>query len=143
MGVAFSDMEFIKGWRPLDQFRNINIWLAVLRNVVLLLIFFFYGSLNRYGCYRAEDDQCPVFNAITLNFYLPFWIAIDIAALAIFVLALLSPGMQWFLASWPIQFLGRISYSLYLLHEWIIEWAMQDYYGHFRELDQEAQPGRE
>jgi peptidoglycan/LPS O-acetylase OafA/YrhL len=66
---------------------------------------------------------------------MPYWIAIYIGALAIFFLALVSPGFQWILASPPLQFLGKISYTLYLTHEWIIEWAMQDYYNHFRELD--------
>jgi hypothetical protein len=32
---------------------------------------------------------------------------------------------------------------LYLIHEWIIEWAMQDYYHHFRQLDKPAPEGRE
>jgi peptidoglycan/LPS O-acetylase OafA/YrhL len=143
MGTAFADMEFIKGWRPLDKLRDINIWLAVLRNITLLIIFFLWGSLNRYGCYRADDEQCPLFNAITINFYLPYWMAIYIGALAIFTLALLSPGFQWFLGSPPMQFLGKISYTLYLSHEWIIEWAMQDYYHHFRTLDKPAPEGRE
>jgi hypothetical protein len=102
MGTAFADMEFIKGWRPLDKFRDINIWLAVLRNLVLLTLFLCYGSLNRYGCYKAEDEQCPFFNFITINFYMPYWIAIYIGALAIFTLALLSPAFQWLLASPPL-----------------------------------------
>lgn len=92
IGVAFSDVEFIKGWRPIDQFRNISTWMAVLRNIVLLTLFFTFGSLNRYGCYRSDDAQCWFNNAITLNFYVPYWIAIYIGALAIFFLALTSPG---------------------------------------------------
>jgi hypothetical protein len=39
--------------------------------------------------------------------------------------------------------LGKISYTLYLSHEWIIEWAMHDYYNHFRTLDKPAPEGRE
>lgn len=101
-GVAFADMEFIKGWRPLDKLRNIPTWLAVIRNIVLLTIFACYGSLNRYGCYRAQDDQCPFFSIIMINFYLPYWVGIYIGALAIFLLALVSPATQWVLASPPL-----------------------------------------
>jgi peptidoglycan/LPS O-acetylase OafA/YrhL len=47
------------------------------------------------------------------------------------------------LGSPPIQFLGKISYTLYLIHEWIIEWMMQDFYHHFRDYEQMAPEGRE
>jgi len=55
MGTAFADMEFIKDWRPIDKFRDIPMWLAVIRNIVLLTLFLTFGMLNRYGCYQAED----------------------------------------------------------------------------------------
>jgi hypothetical protein len=74
------------------MFRDLPTWVCWIRNITLLIIFFCWGSLNRYGCYKAEDDQCPFFNFITLNFYMPYWIAIYIGALAIFFLALVSPG---------------------------------------------------
>jgi peptidoglycan/LPS O-acetylase OafA/YrhL len=90
MGTAFCDMEFIKGWRPIDNFRNINIWLAILRNIVLLAIFLLYGSLNRYGCYEESDDQCTINNIITIDSYIPYWVALWISALAVFFLALTS-----------------------------------------------------
>jgi hypothetical protein len=54
--VAFADVEFIKGWRPIDKARNISTWMAVLRNTVLIVIFLTFGSLNRYGCYKADDE---------------------------------------------------------------------------------------
>jgi hypothetical protein len=132
MGTAFCDLEFIKGYRPIDNFRNINIWLAILRNIVLLAVFLLYGSLNKYGCYSGGDDQCSLNNILTIDSHIPYWIALWIASLAVFFLALTSEAFQWILASWPIQFLGKISYMLYLTHEWIIEWCMQDYYHHFR-----------
>ena len=42
-------MENIKPKRPLDNFRDLNIWLAILRNTILLILFFSYGS------YPGED----------------------------------------------------------------------------------------
>lgn len=102
MGVAFADVEFMKDWRPIDNFRYENIWLALTRNIFLLTLFLTFGMLNRYGCYEAEDEQCWFNNLITLNFYLPYWIAIYIAALAIYFLALTSEGFQWLLGSAPI-----------------------------------------
>jgi hypothetical protein len=125
----------MKDWRPFDAIRNLSLGMSILRNVILLTIFFLWGSLNRYGCYNERDDPCPLFDAITIHSYLPFWMAIYIGAMAIFILALVSPAFQWVLGSPPMQFLGKISYTLYLSHEWIIQWAMQDYYGHFRQMD--------
>jgi hypothetical protein len=34
----------------------------------------------------------------------------------------------------PMQFMGRISYMLYLSHEIFVEWGMIDFYGHFRPM---------
>lgn len=50
-------------------------------------------------------------------------------------LVLLSEGAQWLLRTIPFQFMGRISYMLYLIHELFIEWMMIDFYGHYRRKD--------
>ena len=92
MGVAFSDIESMKDWRPLDAIRDLGLGMTLLRNTILLTIFFLFGSLNKYGCYNEKDEACPLFNFITLDSHLPFWMAIYIGALAIFVLALVSPA---------------------------------------------------
>jgi peptidoglycan/LPS O-acetylase OafA/YrhL len=39
-----------------------------------------------------------------------------IASLSIFLLALTSEGFQWLLLTKPFQFLGQISFTLYLIH---------------------------
>ena len=50
------------------------------------------------------------------------------AALAINILALTSEAFQWILASAAGQFLGQVSYTLYLLHVLIVHWAQRDTY---------------
>ena len=49
-----------------------------------------------------------------------------IAALSIFLLVMTSSAAQWLLASPPFKFLGKISYTLYLVHTLIIEWPIKE-----------------
>ena len=51
------------------------------------------------------------------------------------VLALSSEWTQMLLNSGIMQFLGKISYTMYLLHELIVVWAMRDTYNKFLEND--------
>lgn len=45
IGTLLCDSEFMfKTWRPLDSVRRWNIWLSILRNTVLIFLFFAYGS---------------------------------------------------------------------------------------------------
>ena len=53
------------------------------------------------------------------------------SAISAISLALTSDAFTWFLASWPIQFLGQISYTLYLVHMLIVDWLMRDTYNYF------------
>jgi len=51
LGAAFADIENLKGWRPLDKLRNLNMCLAIVKNLVLLFFFLSYGSYN-------GEDNC-------------------------------------------------------------------------------------
>jgi len=66
---------------------------------------------------------------------MPWWVGLYIGSFALMALVMLSEGAQWLLKTIPFQFMGRISYMLYLIHELFIEWMMIDFYGHFRRRD--------
>ena len=135
IGVALCDMEFLEDWRPLDYARFDNIWLATLRNVVLVFLFLTYGSLDKYGCLTAYDARCWYVSTMSFDCNMPWWVGLYIGSFSLMALAMLSEGFQWLLRTPPFQFMGRISYMLYLIHELFIEWCMVDFYGHFRRRD--------
>ena len=47
------------------------------------------------------------------------------------VLALTSEWTQWVLSTPPCQFLGKVSYTLYLIHQLFVVWMMRDTYNYF------------
>ena len=49
----------------------------------------------------------------------------NIAAISAVLLALISDVFSWILGSWPFQFLGKISFSLYLIHTLLIYGLMK------------------
>lgn len=55
---------------------------------------------------------------------MPYYVSLYTGALAIILLALVSENTQWFLLTRPVQFLGRISYSLYLIHLLFVQWSI-------------------
>lgn len=101
IGVAICDMEFLEEWRPLDYVRFENIWLAILRNVVLAFIFLTYGSLDKYGCLTAFDDRCWYVSIMSANCYIPWWVGLYIGAFALYAFVMTSEGFQWLLRTIP------------------------------------------
>lgn len=101
IGTALCDMEFLEDWRPLDYVRFENIWLCVLRNVVLGFLFLTYGSLDKYGCLTAYDARCTYVNAMAFNMNMPWWVGLYIGSFAMIMLVLLSDGAQWLLKTLP------------------------------------------
>jgi len=63
-----------------------------------------------------------------------------LAAITLIFFALTSSWFQWVLASSPFAFLGRISYTLYLLHELFTEWIEVDTYYYFIGPDHDIDP---
>jgi peptidoglycan/LPS O-acetylase OafA/YrhL len=63
---------------------------------------------------------------VTFGYFIGTPVAYLIAALSMFLLAMTSSVAKWILGSAPFKFLGDISYCLYLLHTFIIEWPMKE-----------------
>ena len=44
IGCIISDMESVQPYRPLDYLRNVNMVVAIFRNIVLIFFFMAWGS---------------------------------------------------------------------------------------------------
>lgn len=133
-GVIFADIETINinGRRPLDVIRKLSIWWKIPLNLFLFAIFCIFGSVDIEPLNQMRDDQYQTYSlTVSFGYFIGFPICMLIAALALFFLCLTSRWAYIILDSIPFQFLGDISYCLYLLHTLIIEWPMkelQDYW---------------
>ena len=82
-----------------------------------------YGSYDEYpptcSLYGLADN-CSFHETITFGFKMCYFWSSLIYALSWVILALVSPIAKQILGSAPIQFLGKISYSLYLIHLFIV-----------------------
>jgi len=135
-GVIFADIETINinGRRPLDVLRKMSIWVKIPFNLFLFALFVVFGSVDieTLNHMRADENQRYGLT-VTFGYFIGMPIAMLIAALAIFLLALTSSVAKWILGSAPFRFLGDISYSLYLLHTFFIEWPMKEIHHHWVE----------
>lgn len=151
LGLVLSDMETMPN-RPLDKIRNLSCGWKIQINLTLITIIALFGSIpndkptNPTGCdgtiefsyakatgflTATYDERCTVYDIVSMNGFLSLKFIIIIAALATMLLALTSEVAQWILDSQPLQFLGKISYSLYLIHELVSVWMMRDTYNYF------------
>jgi hypothetical protein len=106
--------------RPLDSIRDLNFWVKIPINLTFLAIFMLWGSIMSNGnCSNKDPDACWFHRAVTFGELdlLPWAF---FAAISGFVFLLTSEYFQWLMSSAPFRFLGRISYTLYLIHEFII-----------------------
>merc|ERR1712166_1539244 len=92
------------------------------------------------GCLNDHDDSCEYWRYVTLNFALNKLFYNYVAALSLIFFALTSSWFQWVLGSAVFSFLGRISYTLYLLHELFTEWIEVDTYYYFIGPDHDVDP---
>ena len=122
IGVLLCDIEHLKeGYRPLDSIRNLPLVWKILLNTVLLTIFVIYGSWKAYYCcYTYYDGECPLWEYATFHKRVYPFVAFYLASVSIIILALTSEACQWVLSTWIMQFLGRISYTLFLVHNLIV-----------------------
>ena len=60
IGTLLSDSEQVfKTWRPLDYIRRWGLCLSILRNTVLLILFFSYGSyIGQSECEAVRGGNC-------------------------------------------------------------------------------------
>ncbi len=108
-----------------------NIWLSILRNIVLLAIGISWGSFVGDTCHTRYDGRCTYWKYAMLDGYMPKYPALITAAVAFLLLALTSEAAVWVLTSTPFSFLGKLSYSLYLIHELFIHWVETETFVYF------------
>ena len=131
-GVIFADLENLKPTRPLDWLRNLSIWWKIPINLFLFIVIISWGSYSGDGkCVQVSDGTCPFWVYATFYETVPKLVCTFVAANALILLALTSSWFEWILGSIVMQFMGRISFSLYLVHELFTEWAMVDTYYYF------------
>merc|ERR1712166_1428762 len=79
----------------------------------------------------GEAGYCYYWAVISWNGIIPMELCTHIGANALIILALTSDVAEWILGSIIIQFMGKISFSLYLVHELFTEWLIVDTYYFF------------
>lgn len=93
-GVMFCDLEHDKVNRRLDALRDLDWWWKVPINATLFILFIFYGSVDIEPLSALKPDDIRTFDmATTGNYVIGMPVCMLLAALSIFVLALISP---WF-----------------------------------------------
>jgi uncharacterized membrane protein YeiB len=131
-GVMFADIETWKDYRPLDSVRNLHWGWKIPINLVLSIIILSWGSYQDEGmCLRNDDGNCEFWRYPTFDWYLPRPVVHYTAAILLIFFALTSSWFQWVLGSAPFEFMGRISFSLYLLHELFTDGIMIDTYYYY------------
>jgi hypothetical protein len=121
----------------LDAIRDLHWGWKIPVNLGLFFVAVSYGAYTRSGLAHCETskpeeaDYCYYWAVISWGGVLPMEICTHIGANALIILCLTSDVAAWFLGSIIIQFLGRISFSLYLVHELFTEWAIVDTYYYF------------
>lgn len=143
-GVIFADIETINinGRRPLDVLRKMSIWVKIPFNLFLFALFCVFGAVDieTLNHMRAEEDQRYSL-VVSFGYFIGMPVCMLIAALSMFILALTSSVAKWILGSPVFAFLGDISYSLYLLHTFFIEWPMKEiqyYWVHEYDMNYDA-----
>lgn len=94
IGTLLCDSECIfKTWRPLDYVRRWGLCLSILRNTILLILFFSYGSyVGKSSCEAVREGNCVFWQYATINWLLPKEFCNYIGAVAIILLGLVSEG---------------------------------------------------
>jgi len=120
--------------RPLDKIRDLHWGWKIPLNAFLLAVWLIWGSIQNEddnGCLVAYGPRCAVYEYASFHGFLPYRFTMAAAAFSAIILALTSDVFQWILKSFPIQFLGQVSYTLYLFHILIVHWAQRDTYNYF------------
>jgi len=128
-GVIFADIECINinGRRPLDVIRKLSIWVKIPLNLFLFTLFITFGTVDIEPLNNIRDPENQKYSLIiSFGYIIGMPICMLIAALSIFFLCLTSRVAYIILDSRPFQFMGEISYCLYLMHTLIIEWPMKE-----------------
>jgi len=89
------------------------------------------GSDLKTECLTGMDPRCPIYVWTSFWGFLPYRFMVTAASIAAIILAFTSDVFAWILGSFPVQFLGKVSYTLYLIHMLFIDWLMRDTYNYF------------
>lgn len=100
----------VRSWRFM---RGTSIRLPAWLSVLLMVIVIICGSYPKYAVSYSMTPGSYWF-APPLNWLGGGWSML--AAIALFLLVLHAPSAQWLLTRRPVQFLGKVSYSMYGLH---------------------------
>lgn len=128
-GVIFADIECINinGRRPLDVIRKLSIWVKIPFNLFLFTLFVVFGSVDIEPLNGMRADEHQTYSlTVSFGYFIGMPVCMLICALSIFFLCLTSRWAYVILNTPPFQFLGTISYELYLLHTLVIEWPMKE-----------------
>jgi peptidoglycan/LPS O-acetylase OafA/YrhL len=94
----------------------------IIWNSALIFLILSYGSYTGDGCHAFDDDICDYWKYVTFGKSISKWNSMYIGAIATILLVLTSQRLQAILSIRFFKFLGRISYTLYLVHELVIYW---------------------
>ena len=102
IGVMFCDLEHDPKIRRLDTLRNLPWYFKVPVNISLIILFFFYASVEEEQNDHLRSDDYRTYDIAATNDYLiGHPVCMLIAGLSIFILALISQSFQWILATPP------------------------------------------
>jgi len=130
---VFADLESMAD-RPLDKIRNLHWGFKIPVELTLAAMFLIWGSVPNDGpglCLTLYDERCTAYVWASWNGFLPMRGMCFFAAISAIILALTSDVFGWILATPPFQFLGKVSYPLYLIHMLIVVWLERDTYDYF------------
>ena len=87
----FCDLEHDKNIRRLDSIRDLDWWWKIPINTTLFILFIFFGSVDIEPLSAEKPDDIRTFDmAVTGNYVIGMPVCMLLAALAVFVLALIS-----------------------------------------------------
>jgi len=133
IGTALADMENMT-FRPLDRIRDLHWGWKIPINAVLLFAFVVWGSIQneeKDGCLVAYGPRCVWLEYASWHGFLPYRFTMAAASFSAIILALTSDVFKWILETPPFQFLGQVSYTLYLIHILFVHWIQRDTYNYF------------
>lgn len=130
IGMALSDLECMES-KPFDKVRDLHWAFKIPLNVTLILIISIWGSMQDKtptspDCTDLWGDNCTIYDYATLHGLIPSWFTLPTSSVSLIFLALSSDWFQKTLKSWPIKFLGQISFSMYLIHVLVVQWMQHE-----------------
>ena len=109
-------MESDKHYRPLDKIRELKGAKKFAFNSLMIIITLLYGGCRYVRACQDQDEYCSLWWVVTFHGNISQWLGYYVSTMCLFILALTSKNAKHILESTPLQFLGRVSFMLYLFH---------------------------